>query len=280
MKKALIVIITILLLALINLIADASVSLLIGTISFFTLTTVLCLRFKKYRYLPFISLISLNVLVLLIGSIFKGISNTNFYGLINVIYLIVASILPVYLISLQSKSKQIIYLVSFTVLTIISSFTLPYLIENQLYFKTFTGQTNVPLKSDEVFLEKYVDGKLTKAINLKDNNKTYVIDFWNNNCGVCFQKFPLFDKLQQKYIVRNDLVFIAVNVYKEVDDIVDGNTLFKSQGHHFETYYIRKEDVTDFEIKGFPTTVVVNNNTITFKGTVETLDLLASFILK
>src|SRR5690606_11453789 len=43
-------------------------------------------------------------------------------------------------------------------------------------------------------------------------NKMIILDFWTTNCGVCFKKFPDFERIMKKYDSNSNIVFYAVNM--------------------------------------------------------------------
>lgn len=50
---------------------------------------------------------------------------------------------------------------------------------------------------------RYVNKLGVQSVNLNSNNDTiYVLDCWTSNCGICFKKFPDFEKIQSNYVKK------------------------------------------------------------------------------
>lgn len=138
------------------------------------------------------------------------------------------------------------------------------------YFGTYSQQlTNEIVVKDAI-------GNLKKL----DSNKIYVIDSWNKGCGICFKKFPKFDKLKEKYENNTNIEFIGLNFYKKEDEILNSQYLFNSKDLNFKTYYIQVNEARQLPVTFFPTVLVLKNNKIIFRGHVETLELFSNYYLK
>lgn len=106
--------------------------------------------------------------------------------------------------------------------------------------------------------------------NQKD--KTIVIDFWNNSCLVCFEKFPKFKELQNEYQAQKNIQFLTINVISSFKEILTAESLLtKTMNQDLNNYFILQENSHTFNISWFPKVVVIKNNEIVFEGTIETL---------
>lgn len=156
-------------------------------------------------------------------------------------------------------------------------------------FLFFTFRVTIPLESQFGLYGNYI-GKPTNTIainklKLIDNNEknvnilstasnTIVIDFWSNNCAVCFKKFPLLKELQKEYEKNVNIEIIAVNVYSKREDIKKSKELLAQTNNlDLKNYYMSKDDSKDFNLRWYPKVVVIKNNKIVFEGHIETLRL-------
>jgi thiol-disulfide isomerase/thioredoxin len=187
------------------------------------------------------------------------------------------SIILFFLLSIlfsKKKSFRIIYLVFFIIINYFFCFYIYFLSTNYISFGTYNGSFNYTI---------------SKQINVKDeagflkslrNDKTYVIDMWNKGCGICFKKFPKFENLKNKYAKVKNVDFFAINIYNSEKEIKPSQELFNKKNLSFQTYYVYQNDAFDLKTDFFPTTLVIKNGKIIFKGNVETLDALHFLYLK
>lgn len=114
---------------------------------------------------------------------------------------------------------------------------------------------------------------------IPDNSKTYVFDFWNTTCGVCFKKFPEFEELYLQYKENPNVELYSINVpIKRRDTFNKTVDLVKKLDYEFPTLFLAPEDVRNLEqeygIKSFPHVLVIKNNQITYSGQIETNPLV------
>lgn len=155
-------------------------------------------------------------------------------------------------------------------------------------FLFFTFKVTIPLASQFKVYGNYL-GKTSNfkidSINLTDynGNRVYldtkdsriiVIDFWNNNCGICFRKFPLLKELQREYKNDINVKVIAVNVFSTNEEIKKAKELLQETGNNdITSYYMSKNDAKAFNVKWYPKVIVIKNSSIIFEGHIETLNL-------
>lgn len=225
-------------------------------------------------FYPILYVFCFHLVVLIIGVYFKGYSNTNFIGNFYILYLLFSYLLGGYIFNRNVKRKvKYIYFFTFLFISFVLSHSMPTIIENKLFFNTYTGsidELKINLKEIEIY-----DFDKNNYINLTEFNDEYIIiDFWNNNCGVCIEKFKYLDELiQNQKFNLNKSKIISINIYKNKEDIKKGNLIFKKQKLNFENYFADKKYEEVFEINGYPTVIVIKNKKIIFKGTIETLNL-------
>lgn len=232
---------------------------------------------KKYLIkpnIPILLIIGFHAIILTIGVLLKGINNTNFVGNFYIIYLISSYYCGVLIF--YKKNLTVFWRGLFFSVLVLFSFmlskTLPIIIENKLYFGTYTGKHNQNrINLSEIKIDNLKQKNLTLS---KLNSEIIIIDFWNNGCGVCIEKFQVLKRLiLEKKIDTSKVKIISLNIYENKKEIKKGNQIFISQNLNFENYFANKKDVNVFNIKGYPTVVVIKKNEIIFKGSIETLNL-------
>lgn len=146
-------------------------------------------------------------------------------------------------------------------------FTIP-ITNQQASYKNYNGKSNMRKINNLVLYDG--NGDLQKIYN--QESKIVVIDFWNNTCAICFKKFPEFIKLQKRFQDIPNIEVIAMNVFKEKNEIIEGEKLLeKTKNQDLVNYYISKDSISVFNVSRYPKVVVIRNNRITFEGNLETL---------
>ena len=102
-------------------------------------------------------------------------------------------------------------------------------------------------------------------------DQVYVVDFWYSGCAVCFRKFPDFNR---RYL-QNDkehISYISVNYPVKSDTAGQAFDMIAERQYRFPTY-LGPENVGEvFGINGYPTVVVMRNDTLYYRGQEELLD--------
>ena len=109
----------------------------------------------------------------------------------------------------QANIKRLIFATVFFLISIsLFSFKfIPYISFTFSANNYFVSAQNSGLSSFYLF------DKEDKKVNFDmKSNKTYVIDFWSKNCGICFASFPYLEKLYQKYENNINVEVLIVNV--------------------------------------------------------------------
>jgi thiol-disulfide isomerase/thioredoxin len=99
--------------------------------------------------------------------------------------------------------------------------------------------------------------------------KLVVLDFYNTSCVVCFRKFPLLQKLTDKYKNLNSIGIAAVNIPLERDTIGMAQYLVRSKGYSFPIIVAQKCADSVFKILAFPTTIIIKGGDVIYKGNIE-----------
>ncbi len=141
---------------------------------------------------------------------------------------------------------------------------------NHSYYYDFIFHTTLDAK-------KYIDEKkevfeLTdrqaNKLNL-DKDKYIVMDFWNTQCMICFEKFPAFEKLYEQYKDHPELQFYAVNKPLRSDTF----DIFKrTEKYTFPSVRGSGNIAEVFDVRGYPTVVIVKGNRILHSGSVESVE--------
>lgn len=122
-------------------------------------------------------------------------------------------------------------------------------------------------------------GEIKKIHN--QESKIVVIDFWNNTCAICFKKFPKYIEFQKQYVNNPTIEIIALNVFEEKKEIIEGEKLLEqTKNQDLINYYISKDSISIFNVSRYPKVVVIKNNRITFEGNLETLLLYKDVYLE
>lgn len=249
-------------------------SLFFGMLIYFFTSYVINKKNKEIKNMTLFMIstfIAIHFIIIIIGTMIKGIEKTHFLGFLYIFYFA----LSIYVGHLIAKTNilwiKIISVFSFFIITYFASEHLNTIVQQEGNFKTIDGNANYKPNTSSF---EVIDSKSSMKLNLSNmNEKTIVVDFWNNNCGVCFQKFSKFQELHQKYINNKNVGFYAINTYRKKEEIIEGQRLFDSLKYNYKTYFQEKQKSDSLKIAAFPTVLVIKNNRIVFKGTIETLSL-------
>lgn len=251
---------------------------ILSHVGLFTVYILYVLRDKKHRFVPLLTIIGVIAIVLSVGTVMKGIENTNFYAFVHVLTIILL-IFGATLFAKKSipvKAGVSVLIVAFIVgyNVIIPPFT-----NNHLFFGSLTGKSDVQLAEEQVYAKELSHKVDANKIPLIQSKKVVVLDFWNNGCGMCFKKFPKFGELTEKYIGQHNVKFFAVNILHKEEDLNTGIKLFNRINRGFPSLYMFEDEAKVFDIKGYPTTIVIEGGKITYRGNIEVLTLLRNSYL-
>ncbi|WP_146106965.1 TlpA family protein disulfide reductase [Polaribacter porphyrae] len=99
------------------------------------------------------------------------------------------------------------------------------------------------------------------------NNKIIVLDYWTTNCGVCFKKFPEYEKLYLKYIKNPNVLTYAVNIPSKNDTIGYAKKMIEKYNYKFPVLYSDSDTIPkQLGFNKYPHLVIIKNKKIRFNG--------------
>lgn len=140
---------------------------------------------------------------------------------------------------------------------------------NYSNFGSFTGKVHTRL--EEPFSFQTPDGE---AVDLSRFNASYVIiDCWNTYCGICYQKFPRFQQLYDRFTDDPEVEVIALHLRNNKDETpATGADILRERGYSFPCYSMGGENKerADIHLKVVPTVLIFSSDhTLIFKGNLE-----------
>lgn len=227
---------------------------------FIILLSLKMLGFSKHLYLLTIPIL-INFLVS-VHSASVGGTVIIPLGIIGIVSMIFAFF--TYKKSLKEKSIKFNVTI-FSVFMILST----YIYGNWIYGK------------NEDILDKTFSSKLTlvddqgEKFNLKDKKgQVIVFDFWSSNCGVCFKKFPDFEKQYFNYQSDTLVSLYSLNLPIRGDDSARVRKMISK--YKFEKLFINEISAwEELDIKGVPTLIMIDKKgEIRFKGNLNSNKLI------
>jgi thiol-disulfide isomerase/thioredoxin len=230
-------------------------------------------RYDKINKIILIKIILLLILthctLLIFSVIVKGYDKTNIISLIHIIPYIFSAIIYFLLSKSDNKLNQVLLFSTSLVFLYLLNTYIPQIVYQKIFFDNITGGIKKQIDINKI---PYLAPKYNSKKQFLDKDKILILDFWNNNCGSCFEKFPKFNSFYNKNKSNKKLQIFSVNVYKNEKEIQLGNQLLSKYNYDFSNIFIKDEVKNLFQIEAFPTVLVIKNNEIIFKGTIETLE--------
>ena len=137
---------------------------------------------------------------------------------------------------------------------------------NYLNYGTATGRMAKKTEVNWVYDINDSSGILKK---IAQNDNLIVLDFFNTACPVCFAKFPILQKIYNQYKDNSKITIYAINIPLKRDTIGMAVDMVKRKNFTFPVMVGKYKLDSVFDIKSYPTTILLKNNTIIFKGDIE-----------
>ncbi len=138
---------------------------------------------------------------------------------------------------------------------------------NKLNFNTFFGRVEYVFNNEHHLYKP--DGSIFEF----EPDKTYVLDFWNTSCAICFKEFPKFEKIRQQFQNKN-ICFYAANYVQPKEDPENNERLLRIRDIDIPVLFFkdnREQLFNTFKVEAFPTIIAIRNDTIIYRGSNLTL---------
>jgi thiol-disulfide isomerase/thioredoxin len=135
---------------------------------------------------------------------------------------------------------------------------------NKINYGSFKKEVNIKTPTYEFF------DSSEKKILLKSSSKKIVLDFWNSSCAPCYRLFPYIDSIS-KIIDTSKYEIFVVNIPKQKEIFTDNFQLLNKFNYSFNQLFAKNISFLDsINTNTFPTTVIIENENIIYKGDFET----------
>lgn len=173
------------------------------------------------------------------------------------------------------KQARIVFILSTLVLALTVQFYLYTRWLDYLSYGQFSTEMNQPIPQ-----LKFVNELGTIKGNEIFEDKIVVLDFWNTACGVCFQKFPALQKMSDQYSNSNIEIY-AINVSLKRDTINQSYQALKKYSYTFLNLVAAEQSIIEeMNVLAYPTTFIVVNGVIKFKGDLMDINELLEKLIK
>lgn len=113
---------------------------------------------------------------------------------------------------------------------------------------------------------------------IKSNKHKYLIlDFWFVGCTPCYKSFPKIESIYKKHKDRIDIMCINYPINNSTNDNFNPFEHLRIRGFTFPVFAGDSSLATTFNIKSFPTVLLIKDNMIVFRGNIE--DLIEAYDL-
>lgn len=201
-------------------------------------------------------LLSLPFYLMLFSGLFL---NDNLTSII-ILYLIFIPI-SIYL-GVIFKKKQLIF-IYILIIFLISFFGINYWSN---FYNNFSSRQNVNFPKVKLYEIK------TDSLVLFEEDKVIVLDFWTTTCGICFKKFPDFEKIYLKYKDISKVKIYSVNIPVSIDTLLKTKQLVNKLNYKFPTLYAKSASVANDSLgfNEYPHLIIIKNNMIRYNGSLIT----------
>lgn len=218
-------------------------NLLYFFVSYFIFTN---LNSKKSKIISLCILIFPTIFILIIG--FNAYFLENTIKTIPFAITLNLSILIAFLFDKFNYKK--IYKVIYVIVMLFSS----YIHASYFYGKSYN------ITSNNSFMELKITTSNNAPFSIEEKKgKVIVLDLWSSSCGICFEKFPNFEKKAKTYEKDSIVEFYALNLPLERDSVINIENMLID--YSFKKLYTK--DINSWEnlnISSVPRTLVIDKN--------------------
>lgn len=201
--------------------------------------------------------------VLIISPIFLLFLITSIFAGFNLLFLYLIFVpISAYLGYLFYRNKNyFIILIAFILFPLLGYYVLPNQIvlfnnSSARTIKNFKGITLINKEKDTIILNK---------------NKIIALDFWTTSCGICFKKFPDFERIYLNLKNNPDVEMYSVNIPLQRDKFENTINLVDSLDYKFPTLFATSiEEAENLGIRAYPHLIILKDGKIHYDGRLET----------
>lgn len=104
---------------------------------------------------------------------------------------------------------------------------------------------------------------------LVQKDKYYIVDFWETSCLYCYKEFPFIDSISKSADkLRYEIITLNIPIRKESKE--DNYNALNKFHYSFKKLYAENISTADsFGVSGYPTTIVIKNQQVIFRGDFE-----------
>ena len=165
-----------------------------------------------------------------------------------------------------SKRKILFYISTIAIISFLSYIAYPN------FISYLDGQEQLPRVETDARLQLNIINLKGDTTNLAQmGNKIVVLDTWYVGCGVCFQKFPSFNEVSNRYARDTSLFIAALNIPlpDEMNSLESFNLVKKYAFNKFQA--ISNTDENKWRINGYPTILVFDKqHRLRYSGALNT----------
>lgn len=98
-------------------------------------------------------------------------------------------------------------------------------------------------------------------------NKVIVLDYWTTRCGVCFKKFPDYDKLYLNYKDNSNVLIYAVNIPHKRDATGYAKSMIEKYNYQFPVLYSDSDTIPkQLGFHKYPHLIILKNGKVRYNG--------------
>lgn len=234
-----------------------SLKTILGTCIYFALTYVICTKYRDKRNIVFIIILIPSLIVLFLINILSF--KEGWVSLPSNAFLMLGILTGF----IYSKNKRIVNIIALTLL--IGGWEL-------IGQKTFTNKMLYGSYNQKT-ISNFPSIKLADSsnfiLNANETDKIILLDFWNTGCGVCFSLFPYIDSVNKK-IDTNKYDIRLVNIPMNGQTRENNFSRLNEFPFKIKQLFANDKSIADsFNIVAYPTTLIIKNNMVVFRGEFE-----------